>query len=787
MKRRTGRTWTERLLAAAVFLGAMATAPAVSTEAAEDGKLGWEQTADGVSFYDETGKLTKGWKQISGKWYSFNTKGLLQTGWVQSGSKWCFIGTNGVMLKKKWKQWKGNWYYLEGSGYAATGWKQLSGKWYFFRKDGTMVTEEYVDGYWMGKDGCWDGRNAKATWKKDAKGWYYMEKTGWYPRKTWLWIDQVCYYFDGRGYMVTNKTVDGYTLNKDGACTKNGTVVTHSGAKKTSSLVKELAKADTAFTYKVTPMLEPFNSFFFIETDNPDPDSFSFSDKSTVYGETGSIAATDTRYEDVKYVNRSTGRVKGGYIAAGSYTDGGELVVVERKVISTTPVTNLTTGEVTYRKNYEMVETDKKVKVAKVEDDVDYLIDTYAAGKKKFFDKLDAVQTGLGSICLYSGVYVLGELYHSESTPYYGISTSPHIDQRYYIQSPYGRRNSKSMLMSALYPYRLDSLGFPGEISAVAKRIDSTATSTRNANSHWLNDITYKGETKSYGGQGSGGGQGINASQILYTFSFDGGKKDAATKINMTDVKSRICEYGKLTVDEDEGKTIPKLTWAKIRKEVGEGSYVRIYLLTSVFGGGSIGYTYLYDNGATTEGVSYMGNVGYMYNTWFEGRYYNKYEYYYPGATLQGTVDDDQAPSLTFKDAVIKLPDDGRQYYAYRAKMVNGSNTYMERPVEEYGYDPETGTWPGFTTFTYNSETGNWTASQFASGSYGVYYKEDGKKVYLYSEDADGYDAYMDAVTITMDEAQAMELDENTNTDPAEFLIYDMRSEPGTPGTLESE
>ena len=775
------RTWIAKTLFAAVLLGALTTAPKIPAYAAEE-NLGWVQTSEGVSFYGETGKLTTGWKKLSGKWYCFDSKGLLQTGWAKDGSCWCFIGTNGVVQTKKWKQWKSNWYYLNPNGTMATGWKKLSGKWYAFRKDGSMAAEEYIDGYWMKKDGTWDGRDGKAVWRRDKNGWYYIDQSGWYPKSRWLWIDQVCYYFNNKGYLVTNTTVDGAKVNKDGAWVKNDQVVMHAGATKTAVSAQEITAIDTSFTYMVTPLLEPFNDFFFIQTDNPDPDSFSFVDHDTVYSESdGSIAPVSSKYEDVKYVNASTLRVKGGFIASGSYTDGGELCLVQRRVTGTTPVYNITTGETTYRKNYVTEETDTKIKVAKVMDDVDYLIDTYAKGKTAFFDKMDAVQTGLGSICLYSGVYVLGDLYKSEAYPYYGISSSPHVDQRYYIQEPYGRRDNKSMFISALYPYRLDSVGFPGELSAVAKRLDSGVTTASNSSSHWLVDITYQGTTKSYGGQGNGGGQGINQDQILYTFLFDGSGKDAATKINMTDLPKRIREYGALTVDTDAGKTIPRLTWATIRKTVGEGSYVRIQLITSIFGGSATGYTYLYDNGATTEGASYMGNVGYMYNTWFEGRYYNKYEYYYPGATLADTVENVQ-PSLTFRNVSIRLPEDGKQYYCYRSKMEDGSNVTKERTVEEYGYDTATGCWPGYTTFTYDAESLCWKASQFVPENYySIYYKENGKKVYLSTEDL------LDQITITMDEAEAMGIDANTNVAPGSFLIYDRKSEPGTPGTSESE
>ena len=35
------------------------------------------------------------------------------------------------------------------------------------------------------------------------------------------------------------------------------------------------------YIYKVTPLMPPFNLFFFVETENPDPRTFRFEDKSS--------------------------------------------------------------------------------------------------------------------------------------------------------------------------------------------------------------------------------------------------------------------------------------------------------------------------------------------------------------------------------------------------------------------------------------------------------------------------------------------------------------------------
>ena len=69
-------------------------------------------------------------------------------------------------------------------------------------------------------------------WKSDNTGWWYQNNDGSYPTNTWQWIDgngdgvSESYYFNENGYLLTNSTKDGYTVNADGAWTVNGVVQT---------------------------------------------------------------------------------------------------------------------------------------------------------------------------------------------------------------------------------------------------------------------------------------------------------------------------------------------------------------------------------------------------------------------------------------------------------------------------------------------------------------------------------------------------------------------------------
>ena len=67
-------------------------------------------------------------------------------------------------------------------------------------------------------------------WIQEERGWWWQNDDGSYPVSTWKWIDgdkngnAECYYFDSEGWLVTNTTIDGRTVNADGAWTENGFV-----------------------------------------------------------------------------------------------------------------------------------------------------------------------------------------------------------------------------------------------------------------------------------------------------------------------------------------------------------------------------------------------------------------------------------------------------------------------------------------------------------------------------------------------------------------------------------
>ena len=67
-------------------------------------------------------------------------------------------------------------------------------------------------------------------WKQDTVGWWYQEEGGKYLTSQWKWIDAnkdgiaECYYFGDNGYLLTNTTIDGSSVNGDGCWVVNNIV-----------------------------------------------------------------------------------------------------------------------------------------------------------------------------------------------------------------------------------------------------------------------------------------------------------------------------------------------------------------------------------------------------------------------------------------------------------------------------------------------------------------------------------------------------------------------------------
>ena len=713
----------------------------------------------------------------------------------------CFGGySNTVNAASGWNRDSKGWYYMTGSSYYASTWAEISGSWYYFTADGYMDYSEYRDGCWLESNGAWNPSYSNGKWNANSVGWWYSDAS-WYPVNQWLWIDGCCYYFDSAGYMESNCYRDGCWIEKSGAWNPS-----YSGGRWHTSGGKywfedngwypknQMLKIDgvnywfdsagyldmdkspnnngsggnkdsnidvTAYSYKVTPLLPPFNEYFFIETDNPDYESFRLVDKNSKYGEEEGesyiLPCTGT-FEDVIYTDKGKRRVGGGYIASAYNVDGGELVlqyadkhhmVYDNGASSTW---------------FDYYDTNITVNTDDVVDNIDYLIQNYKGGTSGFFEEMSSIQEGFNQICLYSGAYVLGDLKRGNDE--WGISDSPHIDQNFYIQDPYYRNDNKDMFVSDVYPYIYDSIGFPRMMCNVADRLGYDFTAEWSSSWHDTMDFTYNGETRSYGGAGHGGGQGIRENMIKYFYTFDGSAGDAGKDISLSALSQKLNYYGGLIVEEEpkEGE----ITWADIRKTVGKGSYVKIYDFNNE---SKTGFTYMYDNNANPE-FDYWdwGNIGRLSYMWYDGRYFNGYEMFEKGIKFGDTsVDgtDTSHATIILEDGYIPIPQ-GHKY-----SCIIDTFDSLEEFSDAYSeYDLNSKTWRGYMEYVYDRNTGNWVFG--LCNGLKIYNEETGKYENITDPD------FVDACTITPEEMKKMNIDANSNKDPVEYYSYDTVEKPGT-------
>ena len=136
---------------------------------------------------------------VNGKYYDINGQ---QT--REGTLAWCINGTG------KWVEDTNGWY-------PTNEWMKIDGIWYYFKPDGYAAENEYYFGYWFNFDGTWNDQYF-LSWKCNSKGWWVEDISGWWPSSSWLKIDGCWYYFNSKGYMVTNRYIDGYWIGADGVC-----------------------------------------------------------------------------------------------------------------------------------------------------------------------------------------------------------------------------------------------------------------------------------------------------------------------------------------------------------------------------------------------------------------------------------------------------------------------------------------------------------------------------------------------------------------------------------------
>lgn len=532
------------------------------------------------------------------------------------------------------------------------------------------------------------------------------------------------------------------------------------------------------YTYEIYPLLEPFNEYFYVKTENPHPESFRFSDKDSPYSETSVIYSDENVYADVKYENEEFRRVDGGYIFKSFTTNGGEVELQVHEEITEEEFTIEVYGtsdpefsgyspyhgmpvdsykeyinENSYylRGYYKWKDTGIKIELPELCDNCDFLIQNYSVGTE-FFSDMEAIQKSFSSVCLYSGSFIRGEIYRSGDRGW-RMAGAPYVDQIFYINSPYSRKDNKNLFSSAIYPYIYDSLGFPSMMKKVAMRLDESAVCEWSDSSHAHVNVTLNGETKIYGGQGNGEGQGITDDMISRRYIF--GENNEAT--NLTDAKDILDEYSTLEINDD----IPRdgeLTWKKIYDTVGDGEWVDM--------GGKFTYLYqrddkaefTYDEFGVGHSIYWGGSLGFCADMWVDGRYINKFKRFVSGATLEEYP---ESAVLVRKMTVPEITEITREWNAETGKYTFTSAEINEKVQKNvvFRYDKELQMW--------KADTHMWDDNYFS-----VYYELMNNG--LLDE------KYYDMITLTNEEYAALVNTDNTNDEPDSGVIFDGYAPHGT-------
>ncbi|WP_034442312.1 hypothetical protein [Butyrivibrio sp. AE2032] len=197
-----------------------------------------EQGLKDYRYVGSDGAAYTGWKQIGGKWYYFFTNknfdtankiyyGLMAYGEVQFDmDTQYYFDRSGQMAVNSWYDTVYSTKYAGPDGKAYSGWHKIEDKWYFFETFDTMpnvlVQRDVIFDH--GKAYHKDGSPVTGLYGMSNNRYIYCDKDGTQWINKWLIKDGIWYYFDGQGFMVSNRNdlfIEGkfYNFGSDGKCT----------------------------------------------------------------------------------------------------------------------------------------------------------------------------------------------------------------------------------------------------------------------------------------------------------------------------------------------------------------------------------------------------------------------------------------------------------------------------------------------------------------------------------------------------------------------------------------
>ncbi len=366
-----------------------------------------------------------------------------------------------------------------------------------------------------------------------------------------------------------------------------------------------------SYNYSITPMLAPFDEFFYVKTDNPNVENIRFVDPTSKYysgSKKGVMTLTEDTYYDVAYENKKTKRVKGGYIftAEGEKIDGGTLVL-----------------QVYNKKSKKYLNTKVKVKCKAVKSIAQYVVDTYVKSSgSSFFNKMDLAQAKLETLSVYPRRF-LDSRKKNKNTPYPFLATSPY--KELWLNNYFRTHQvcSDYLFASDVYPFVLDSLSFPNTMKAIAK-ILAPSCSVKSGENHYEIDVTYNGTTKTYGGDGEGNYYPIYTADVSVNYLFNNSSKDISKKITLSSLKNTLKNYGK-KADSRVSNDLSLLEGTKFLDKIGNGSWLRV-CMEPFYVNSRPDTCYTYVSKDVVVGGAY-----YVEDCWVDGRYINANNQFCPG------------------------------------------------------------------------------------------------------------------------------------------------------------
>lgn len=196
---------------------------------------GWIEDNGKRYYLDDNGTMVNGWKKIDDRWYYFGVEGkpesgALRTEWVKDSGKWYYMGQDGIMMRglqeiggrkyylgydsdpdsgamrRGWVKQEDEWYYFgymgdPDSGAMRFGWIEDGKTWYYLDEEGVMASDEFINGWWLNKNGSWT-YPYRSSWSKSKNKWFFGDESGWFAKNKEYKINGVEYAFDKEGWMI---------------------------------------------------------------------------------------------------------------------------------------------------------------------------------------------------------------------------------------------------------------------------------------------------------------------------------------------------------------------------------------------------------------------------------------------------------------------------------------------------------------------------------------------------------------------------------------------------------